>query len=591
MKRILTILLAVMMLFSFTGCDPDGRAKLAGYMGKMGQNVLGSDTSAATNVGQNAKVDTSEIKKAEDITKEVEGEPDKVAVEVVQGLDVKLSKEEAAKVESVLPPMKKEQKDKVLDDIGSALQNTESTKVMIEDMKKPYSENEEEKKAVEKAAQGTAVVMKSALKQVSEQLPSEVPDEIKASIGDLGKSLDKIAENPEGITKADVVTLQLVQSFVETVNTKKDEIMLGSVPDEVLSDANNLLTVASALSEASKFDPLSIDFSALVPDSSIPKMLARNSAPTAEMPDKEDVKDKVETLADFIVEPDVQKYVNLVYDIVNDIIGNGSFSATKSGLAFHKMSYENYANMAATNLKLEIKYTESSEAHPQSEVEVTYNGGSPYMKSVEFKEFRTFSGLMQYAAAAFLSEGDDYYNALKAMVNEVWPEKQDAWADAHVNGLEFKDEAGNELAGEALTEAKKAAKNAYIDGITAALKALPGDIKTLIDQFSALNSWVKAPSKENVNLVIPTQYEALKDFPVKELGDMAMVLMTGRDEKGEFVKDQHQYFRATFETLNKMVVFTDLSSIGSLIGDMDLNLQLSDVIYSMYVEPVDIQGK
>ena len=546
MKRILTILLAVMMLFSFTGCDPDGRAKLAGYMGKMGQNVLGADTSDVDNVVKDTQLSVEDIipkpvvggesvSVTENVSLKAETNTEgKVVTKVtITGLDVAVEVE--GEVEAVLPPMKS--KDQTIKNIGNSIKNEEKKAELIKQMKEPVTDA-----SVKEAAKGTAIIMKSALQQVSDQLPqgSEIPPAVKDSLKNVSESLEAISSNPDTVTQADVVTLQLVNSFVETVAKNSEAMKNGEVPQEVLTDANNLFTVSSALSEASKFNPNTLVGALVSGMGSETEPASRSLA--------RDVAADGSPIPGFKLPAEAQTYINVAYKAVQSVLADSNFAETKNGLGFHKMSYENYANMVAGKVKL--RFTDVNDT--EFTVKPVYDSTNEYLNSREFNDFKTFAGLTQYAVATVFSEGDDYYKAFVEILSS-----------GKYHGKEYM--APMDTSGWAT------------------------NVRDLIMDFAAVNPWISAPTTEDVDVILPEGYEGLRNIDEQKFADLAMCLIGGRDifDPAMPVNDGYrQYFRTALDTVNKMVVFTDLSSISSVIGDTDLNYVLMDLDKHLYVEPM-----
>ena len=558
MKRILTIFLAVMMLFSITGCDPESRATLAGYMGKMGQNVLGSDTSSVNKVVDMVKVNKDKIQTAtvggeavkvsDNVSMKVEKEGEKVVTKVtVGGVDIKVD----AEVKSVLPPLEKEEKDNLVEEIGKNIKTPEKKKDFVTKM----SAVEEDKDVIEATA-GSAVVMKAAIEQVAEKIPvPENPEqkkqieELKKSITGLTSNLDKIASSTESVSKADVVTIQLVQNFVETVSTAKIEP--GNVPTEVLTDASNLLTVTSALSEASKFDAANVieNLSSVLvaPKEAAPRGLAR----------------ALEDEKGLTLDPEKQNYVNLIYTAVVDVLSNEDFGTTKSGLGFHYQSYENYVNMLATKVDLTFKVDEKAE-----KATADYQKESDYLKTTEFDRFNTFEGVIQYFVAAAISEADDLYADVRNQIgNGVSLEIESHDAQGHSKPGEY----------EWITYKKDVSK-------------FPADFRALFMEIVELNPWIKTPDKVNdVKFKFPASLEFLNDEDsddCRNFLDILLKTMHGRDldYEGTMNPGKRQYGRSALETANKAVVFTGIGDLAKSLGDIDIHYSLLNVIDEFFVD-------
>lgn len=389
MRKLTTIIVIALALIGMTSCDADIRGKLADMMGNIGNNVMGSDTSSVAAVTEGTKVD-------EDSIENTEGKK----IVTIGGFDIEL--EESDNVESILPEMGN--KDEVISSIGNALKNDASKNALVESMQEKPSLK------VQTAASGTATVMNKAIEQIVGGAGDEVlPDAVKEALSGIQESLKAISDNSSEVTQADVVTLQLVQSFVTSLNT--DEIKDGNIPAAVLTDANNLITVASALSPASKFDALKLDLGSLLSSfagssDSSPKALARSGEQNANGMAYEVAADGIVTIT--IPEENKDQVFGIaktVYSAISSVTGLDSeaFASSKSALAFHKSTYENYVNFVATEIELNFENGAAD-----------YDKSNAYLNGAEFKSFRTYSGLMQYVVATVLSEGDNLVDALRS---------------------------------------------------------------------------------------------------------------------------------------------------------------------------------
>ena len=152
MKKILSLLVIVIMLFSFSSCDG-----MIDFMGKMGNNIMGTDTSSADKAVESAKVSKDSLEKAED---RIETDTGKTSISIG---DFKVEVDgDLSGVDSMLPKIK----DNVVNDIASALKNEQSTAKLVDEMKKaPEPE-------VAEAAKGTATVMNAVLSTYKEQIDS-----------------------------------------------------------------------------------------------------------------------------------------------------------------------------------------------------------------------------------------------------------------------------------------------------------------------------------------------------------------------------------------------------------------------------------
>ncbi len=245
MKKILSLLVIVIMLFSFSSCDG-----MIDFMGKMGNNIMGTDTSSADKAVESAKVSKDSLEKAEDRI----GETDTGKTSISIG-DFKVEVDgDLSGVDSMLPKIK----DNVVNDIASALKNEQSTAKLVDEMKKaPEPE-------VAEAAKGTATVMNAVLSTYKDQIDNAIGDaedgSVMSAVSDALNSLQgSLAEVASGdVTSGDVVTLQLIESFatdvVACVDTETGSIKEDADISSLISSANTLATVTSSLSSATKFN-------------------------------------------------------------------------------------------------------------------------------------------------------------------------------------------------------------------------------------------------------------------------------------------------------------------------------------------------
>lgn len=246
MKKILSLLVIVIMLFSFSSCDG-----MIDFMGKMGNNIMGTDTSSADKAVESAKVSKDSLEKAED---RITTSGNKATI-TIGGLEVEVDGSDAlSNVESMLPKIGSD----VVNNIASALKNEQSTAKLVGEMKKaPEPE-------VAEAAKGTATVMNAVLSTYKEQIDSAMGDaedgSVMSAVSDALNSLQgSLAEVASGnVTSGDVVTLQLIESFatdvVACVDTETGSIKEDADISSLISSANTLATVTSSLSSATKFN-------------------------------------------------------------------------------------------------------------------------------------------------------------------------------------------------------------------------------------------------------------------------------------------------------------------------------------------------
>ena len=499
MRKLTTIIVIAFVLIGMTSCDADIRGKLADMMGNLGNNVMGSDTSSVAAVTEGTKVDEENIKKP---TEHADGKQ----TVTIGGMEIVLGSDD--KVESILPEM--DNREEVIAGIGNSLKNEASKNALVESMQeKPSS-------AVQTAASGTATVMNKAIEQIvggaEDEGTSSLPDAVKEALSGIQESLKAISDNSSEVTQADVVTLQLVQSFVTSLNTDENKTAIenGEIPAAVLTDANNLITVASALSPASKFDALKLDLGSLLSSftrssDSASKALSRSEKTETKIGYEVDQKTGIVT----IMVPDENRdqvfgIAKTVYSAISSITGLDSeaFASSKSALAFHKSTYENYVTFVAK--KINLSFDENGDEK--------YTDDANYLNGNEFRSFRTYSGLMQYVVATVLSEGDNLVDVL-----------------GNDNELGEFDLGDLNLVG-------------------------------LVKEIAAFNSWLTDSKAEKV-LRLPARYGVF----FEETGEIDFKSLT--DKITEIIHDNAS-LELALKTLQRMVVFVDLSSLP--LGDVNL---------------------
>ena len=244
MRKILSLLAIFAILFSLSSCDG-----MIDFMGKMGQNVMGMDTSKATQAVESAKVPSEKLEE-KDILVTEEGTE---ATITIGDASITISSDTVKNVDKILPEIEPG----VVNDIAAATKNSESTAVLVEEMSKPV-EGE-----VKEAAKGTATIMNAVLNAYKDKISDAVGDEIAGAVNEailsLSDSLTKIANaNDEtNVSSGDVVTLQLIQSFATdvatAVNMDTGEIQEGKL-SELFDSVNTFATITSSLGSASCFD-------------------------------------------------------------------------------------------------------------------------------------------------------------------------------------------------------------------------------------------------------------------------------------------------------------------------------------------------
>lgn len=393
MRKIVSLLLIAIMLFSLTSCDG-----MIDFMGKMGKNIMGTDTSSAYDAVESATVESTEDAK-ERFTIKTEGGSTSITVNEIE---IPIS-DSLSEVTSVLPSIG----ESTVDDIASALRNEASTQVLVTEMgKTPDS-------AVAEAAKGTATVMNAVLSTYKDKIDSAIEgsgstNTVLSTVSDaltsLSNSLTEISEESATVTNGDVVTLQLIESFAGSVascvDVESGTIKEGTEVTQLISSANTLATITSTLSPASEFK---LDLNAIV--SSIMNAATGESETQARTLVRSNKKAATEDVISKIESYDLSAYVRAirsVYSSLSAVAGNSGdgFATNVSTLSLHKGTYEAYVNMAS--------------AFQMSSEQIS-----------AFDSFTTFDGLFKYVVASILSEADRYYqifledNEIKGMLGDV----------------------------------------------------------------------------------------------------------------------------------------------------------------------------
>ena len=238
MRKILSLLAIFAILFSLSSCDG-----MIDFMGKMGQNVMGMDTSKATQAVESAKVPPEKLEENTLVTED--------GTEITIGdasITVSSDSSDTVKdVETILPEIEPG----VVSDIVAATKNSESTAVLVEEMSKPV-EGE-----VKEAAKGTATIMNAVLNAYKDKISDVVGDNeiagaVNEAISSLSASLTTIATDETNVSSGDVVILQLIRSFATDVASAVD-IDEGKL-SELFDSVNTFATITSSLGSASCFD-------------------------------------------------------------------------------------------------------------------------------------------------------------------------------------------------------------------------------------------------------------------------------------------------------------------------------------------------
>lgn len=380
MKKILSLLVIVIMLFSFSSCDG-----MIDFMGKMGNNIMGTDTSSADKAVESAKVSKDSLEKAEDRIEKTDTGKTSISIG-----DFKVEVEgDLSGVDSMLPKIK----DNVVNDIASALKNEQSTAKLVDEMKKaPEPE-------VAEAAKGTATVMNAVLSTYKDQIDSAIGDaedgSVMSAVSDALNSLQgSLAEVASGeVTSGDVVTLQLIESFatdvVACVDTETGSIKEDADISSLISSANTLATVTSSLSSATKFN---LDLQSII-SGVMDAMNSEGEESRSLIVETYAEGDEEKSFIEGIEEADLTLYADVIrslYKSLSAVAGNNEadFNRNLLSLTLHKGAYETYVNIASKSGSLD--------SHQQN----------------AFNSFASFDGFFKYAVAVTLSEANRYYTLI-----------------------------------------------------------------------------------------------------------------------------------------------------------------------------------
>ena len=516
MRKILSLLAIFAILFSLSSCDG-----MIDFMGKMGNNIMGTDTSSADKAVESAKVSKDSLEKAEDRIETTDTGKTSISIG-----DFKVEVDgDLSGVDSMLPKIK----DNVVNDIASALKNEQSTAKLVDEMKKaPEPE-------VAEAAKGTATVMNAVLSTYKDQIDSTMGEaedgSVMSAVSDALNSLQgSLAEVASGdVTSGDVVTLQLIESFatdvVACVDTETGSIKEDADISSLISSANTLATVTSSLSSATKFN---LDLQSII-SGVMDAMNSEGGESRSLIVETYAEGDEEKSFIKGIEEADLTLYADVIrslYKSLSAVAGNNEadFNRNLLSLTLHKGAYETYVNIASTSGLLD--------AHQQN----------------AFKSFASFDGLFKYAVAVTLSEANRYYTLIMT----------DEDVNAALTGMNLTDE-------KALLEGHN-----FWYFVTECVKANPW----------ITDSKVQGPYHFNV----PDQFENLisaivEAFSNEENQDSAgaleeriSALIQGEDAANG------QTLSALY-TLDKMVDVVNLSSITNLVGDdIDFHSFFKDAI-------------
>lgn len=521
MRKVLSLLVLIIMLFSLSSCDG-----MIDFMGKMGGNIMGTDTSGATEAAENATLSSSDIKTVEEDERIVQKEDGKTELQLGSvSVEVDMSG-----IESILPPIGAT----VVDDIASAIRNDESTKVLVEQMGKEVTDE-----SVKTAAQGTAQVMNNILLSYKDSITGAVGNEggiataVSDALSSIENSLNEITKEGATITAGDVVTLQLVESFATDVASVVDEE--GNIDENkissLISSANTLATVTSSLSSTTKF---SLDLESIIssvmdaiPEDENTRKLSRT---TEESEEKSQIIKNIESY-------DLTPYVaaiRSVFKSISDVVGSSedSFERNILGLGLHKATYETYVNIV-------YPFIDSLTGSDKT----------------AYDSFKSFDGFFKYVVASLLSELDRYYDIL---INDDIVYNNIISITPELASLNLK----NHNIWFIIEECVKAEGNRWIT-----------------------DSSVK---QDKYYFDVPDEYEALvvsviKSFNDEEntgasqiLGDRVMEIFQSPLYRIPMV--------SALYTIDKMIDIVSLTSITNLVGDVDFDGMLNSALEFFGVE-------
>ena len=239
MKKIITVLLALALVFSLIGCD-----SMVDVMGKMSKNIAGAETKVVEKSLGAAKAEPSKVKE-EGGTKtfstqdgraiftvapsSADGKVDLVIGDKDSKLKIPVNPADVEDVEAILTPK----------DLTPVIEGLKSgSKDSIEKALKEPADKESKK-----AAEGTQQVLKALLneimpkKETNESLPPEVVEENEAFNKKLEDTIDSILGkgSEEDLTQGDVVVLTALTNVA--MNEKLvDSIMFLTSEEPKLED-------------------------------------------------------------------------------------------------------------------------------------------------------------------------------------------------------------------------------------------------------------------------------------------------------------------------------------------------------------------
>ena len=516
MRKVVSLLILIIMLFSLSSCDG-----MIDFMGKMGGNIMGTDTSGATAAAENATLSSSDIKTVKEDDRITTTEDGKTGLKL-GSITVEVN---IGDIESILPPIG----DTVVSDIANAIRNDESTKVLVEQMGKEVTDE-----SVKTAAKGTATVMNSILSDYKNSITEAVGNEgglataVSDALSSIENSLNEITNEGSTITAGDVVTLQLVESFatdVASVVDKEGNIDKDKV-SSLISSANTLATVTSSLSSATKF---SLDLESII--SSVMDALPEEEERGRMISRSVEESDEKSQIIKDIESYDLTEYataIRSVFKSISNVVGNSeaSFERNVIGLGLHKATYETYVNIV----------------YP-------FIGSLTGNNKIAYDSFKSFDGLFKYVVASLLSELDRYYDIL---VNEKDVYNNLVSISPDLGDLDLK----NHNIWFIIEECVKAEGNRWITDSSIKLDKYTFDVP---DEYEAL---------------VVSVIEAFNDE--ENAGDSQIL----GDRVVEIFQDPLYRIPmvSALYTLDKMVDVVNLSSITDLAGDVDFHAMIKGAL-------------
>ncbi len=365
MRKVLSLFILAIMLFSLSSCDG-----MIDFMGKMGGNIMGANVEKVQDVANKITVSSDNVT---DISND-KNQDGSYKFVIADGLpSITIDSETMRKVTTTLPAIDKS----VVKDIAD-IRSNENIAVFVDEMS-VAADGE-----VAKAAQGTAIIMDAVLDSVTGQIndalasmgdDNPIVSTISDTINNLKNSISSIADGTVTATKADVVTLQLIESFAKDASSLANNIVesgsditeiINSSENNIIESVNDLVVVTAALSPASVFD---LDLQAIV--SGVMNGLSG-------MQEEEQIEDRsIADVEGFDIAPFAPAIRSLYYSF-GDVAGS-DFENRVSFLGTHKSVYETYANVSEAG---------------------------------QVFEFDSYLALLQYVASSILSEANRYYQLI-----------------------------------------------------------------------------------------------------------------------------------------------------------------------------------